>query len=143
MNSINDIVDIADLRLKEAEVLYENNLYDGCIYLVGYCVELLLKARIAMLLDLPNMFVTLGRDVIRPFKIHRLADLAIYAGLQKKLSESDNETFKRYWSLLISNWSEELRYEKCSSCTQEQAQNLLKAIKDEQNGIQKWIKEQL
>jgi len=106
-------------------------LHDGCIYLAGYCIELLLKARIAELLDMPNLFVTLGREIIRPFKIHKLAHLVIYAGLHRKLSESENETFKQYWSLLLSSWNEELRYKKCSSCTQEQAQELLNAIKDE------------
>ena len=143
MESVNDIIAIADLRLQEAQVLYDNNLYDGSVYLAGYCVELLLKARIAQLLDLPNLFVTMRKEIIRPFKIHKLADLAIYAGLHRKLSESEDETFKLYWSLLQSNWNEELRYKKCSSCTQEQAQQLINAIKDDQNGIQKWIKEQL
>lgn len=143
MEDIAEILKIAELRLKEAKILFDTDCYDGCIYLAGYSVELLLKARIAHILDLDNLFVSIGKDKIKPFKIHKLTDLALYAGLHKQISLETNETFKEYWSLLYSQWSEDLRYSKCGSCSKVRAENFLKAIEDSENGIKKWIEERL
>ena len=143
MENVEEIVKISELRLKEAKILFDNDCFDGSIYLAGYCVELLLKAKIAMLLNLDNLFVSVGKEKIKPFKIHKLTDLALYGGLHKQISEESNETFKEYWSLLYSQWSEDLRYSKCGSCTKARAKNILKAIEDPTNGIKKWIEEKL
>ena len=143
MENVEEIVKIAELRLKEANVLFDNDCFDGCIYLAGYCIELLLKAKIAMLLDLDNLFVSVGKEKIKPFRIHNLQNLALYAGLHKQISEETNETFKEYWSLLLSQWSEDLRYSKCGNCTKVRAENFLRAIEDSNNGIKRWIEEKL
>jgi HEPN domain-containing protein len=42
---------LAELRLEEAEALFEAGCYNGAVYLAGYVVELALKARICRLLD--------------------------------------------------------------------------------------------
>ncbi len=42
---------LSKLRLNEAKVLFENELYDGVKYLSGYVIELALKARICRILD--------------------------------------------------------------------------------------------
>jgi HEPN domain-containing protein len=47
-----DLRELSRLRLREAEVLYKAHLYDGCVYLAGYAVELALKARICRLLHI-------------------------------------------------------------------------------------------
>ncbi|HEX8410457.1 MAG TPA: hypothetical protein VF883_16450 [Thermoanaerobaculia bacterium] len=44
--------ELAYLRRREAQVLFDAELYDGARYLVGYVSELALKARISRLLDL-------------------------------------------------------------------------------------------
>lgn len=143
MDDIEEILKIADLRLKEAKILFENECFDGCIYLAGYCVELLLKAKIAKLLDLDNLFVSFGRDKVKPFKIHKLTDLVLYAGLHKQIAEEVDETFKRYWSLLITEWSKDLRYEKCGNCSRNKAKNFIEAIDNPTNGIKQWIEVRL
>jgi len=143
VENVQEIVKIAELRLKEAKILFDNDCFDGCIYLAGYCIELLLKAKIAMLLDLDNLFASVGKEKIKPFRIHKLLDLALYAGVYKQISEETNETFKEYWSLLYSQWSENLRYSKCGNCSKARAENFLKAIEDPTNGIKKWIEEKL
>lgn len=143
MENITEIKKLSETRLIEAELLFHNELYDGCIYLAGYSVELLLKAKIAELLDVPSLYVTMGKDKIKAFRIHKLTDLAIYAGLFRKISETENEAFKEYWSYVYSTWTEELRYEKCGSCTKEKAQKFLNSIRNPENGIKKWIEEQL
>lgn len=40
-----ELQQLARLRLREAEALFAAGLYDGCVYLCGYVVELALKAR--------------------------------------------------------------------------------------------------
>ncbi len=143
MEDINEIVAIAELRLKEAKILLEAECYEGCIYIAGYCVELLLKAKIAQLLDLDSLFVSIGKEKIKPFRIHKLTDLALYAGLQKQISVESNETFKKFWSLIYSQWSEDLRYKKCGSCSKKRAENFITAIEDPTNGIKQWIERKL
>lgn len=131
------------MRLKEAKILLQSAYYDGSIYLAGYCVELLLKAKIAQLLDLDSLFVSIGKEKIKPFRIHKLTDLALYAGLHKQISEETDETFKEFWSLIYSQWSEDLRYKKCGSCSKQRAENFIKAIEDPTNGIKQWIEGKL
>jgi len=143
VENIREIVKISELRLKEANILFDNDCFDGSIYLAGYSVELLLKAKIAQLLDLDSLFVSVGKEKLKPFRIHKLTDLALYAGLHKQISEETDETFKEYWSLVYSQWSEDLRYSKCGTCSKTRAKNFIKAIEDNSNGIKKWIEEKL
>ncbi len=42
--------ELSEVRLREAETLFEAELYDGCVYLCGYVVEAALKARICRVL---------------------------------------------------------------------------------------------
>lgn len=143
MDNVTEIVKLAETRLKEAKVLFDNQLYDGCIYLAGYSVELMLKAKIAQLLDLDDLFVNYENRVTRSFKVHRLQDLAMYAGLHNDISSGNNGTFDSYWSFIITVWSENLRYEKSGTCTQIDASNILTAIQDPQNGVLQWIRTRL
>jgi len=101
MDNVTEIVKLAETRLKEAKVLFDHQLYDGCIYLAGYSVELMLKAKIAQLLDLDDLFVNYENRVTRSFKVHRLQDLAMYAGLHNDISSGNNGTFDSYWSFII------------------------------------------
>ena len=46
-----ELKDLAELRLQEAEALFAAGLFDGAAYLAGYVVEFALKARICRVLD--------------------------------------------------------------------------------------------
>ena len=50
MASRKQLQDLARLRMREAETLFETGLYDGAAYLCGYVVESALEARICKLL---------------------------------------------------------------------------------------------
>ena len=52
MPTRNELKELAKLRLKEAETLFDAGLYDGAVYVCGYVIELALKARICKLLDI-------------------------------------------------------------------------------------------
>ena len=133
MDNLKEIRGLAETRLEESKVLFREGYYDGCIYLAGYTIEFLL-AKIAQLLDVPNLFVSFRKEKIKVFRSHIIRDLALYAGLHRLISEEENETFKDYWSLIYTQWSEDLRYRKKGTCTKSRAEDFLKAIEDPKNG---------
>ena len=133
---------LALVRLKEAESLLNQNHYDGCCYLAGYCLEMALKAVICRRMGKDDFFNILKSETSRAFKIHNLGELIILAGLQKNY-----EDLRTMFPILESNWyfvkdrirwSEQLRYQ--TGFTKTDAEAMLRAINDPQNGILKWLK---
>jgi hypothetical protein len=133
---------IATLRLKEAESLWAQEHYDGACYLAGYCLEMALKAVICRRMEKDDFFDILKSESVRSFKIHNLAELVILAGLQKKYEDlrAIDPDFRANWSFITDHirWSEQLRY--TTGFTKSDAEGMLKAINDPQNGILKWLK---
>ena len=133
---------IALLRLKEAESLLNQQHYDGCCYLAGYCLEMALKAVICRRMEKDNFFDILKSESVRSFKIHNLRELVILAGLQKRyeILSATNPDFEYNWVIIKDKirWSEQLRYQ--TGLTKSDAESMLKAINDPQNGILKWLK---
>jgi hypothetical protein len=133
---------IAILRLAEAESLLNQSHYDGCCYLAGYCLEMALKAVICRRMEKDDFFDILKSESVRSFKIHNLAELVILAGLQKKYEDFSaiNPDFESNWAVIKNQirWSEQLRYQ--TGFTKKNAEDMLKAINDPQNGILKWLK---
>lgn len=81
-------------------------------------------------------------ETLRAFKIHNLSELVILAGLStkyKQLNITNNILFS-YWEYIKNDikWSEQLRYQ--SGFTQSEAEKMINAINDPQNGILQWIK---
>jgi hypothetical protein len=142
MNATVNIYQIADTKLADAQLLFNNACYENALYLGGYCIELYLKAKICLLLDEPNFFSEgyTDKEVARSFKIHRLEHLLILAGLNAKMrvEKGSNSTIFKNWSLM-SIWSEKLRYETISTQTQQDVKFFLDAITDPKTGIKQWI----
>lgn len=143
MNNIQEIKELAELRIKEAELLFENGFYDGSIYLAGYSVELLLKAKICELLDVPDLFGGGATpEVLKSFKTHKLENLLTLSGRVRKLQndKKDNVQLFNNWSL-VCEWSEQKRYCSCGTCTKINAEKFLNAVTDKQNGIKSWLEQ--
>lgn len=107
-----DIVTLADSRLKEADYLLQQGMWDGAYYLAGYSVELLLKARVCKTLGIDDFFEfnKAKKELYRPYKVHDYQELIILSGLYPELVKAQADiTFKANWSL-ICNWGEESRY---------------------------------
>jgi len=126
------------MRLAEAEALLSADLYSGAYYLAGYSVECALKAAICkqtQQFDFPP-----GPDLKKTHYSHILGDLVRTAALDSELRRrrSENPVFDRHW-LLVTNWSEEKRYE--GNVSFNAAQNLIGAIKDPQEGVLPWIQQ--
>ena len=133
------IQQIAEKRLEEANILFQNNFYDGACYLAGYCIELALKATICRTLDSDTLF-TSNAELVRPFKTHNLEALMLYAGLKNKYENDKltNPTLMSSWSHITVSikWSEEFRYQEIGIRNQADTQQLLNAV----STILQWIK---
>jgi HEPN domain-containing protein len=135
----NELENLADIRIKEAEVLLTANCYHGAYYLVGYALECTLKACIAKQIkafDFPDKKLT------NDSYTHDLTKLLVTAGLKQALDEQEklNKDFKLNWAVAI-KWLEESRYE--YAIGEQDAQNLFNAITDNSSGILPWLKKYL
>ena len=134
---------IADNHLKAAELSFDAGLYENAIYVGGYCIECLLKARICDLLELDNLFDPLfeKKEMAKAFKTHDLVALFYLAGFKKKflVAKSSNLDLSTYWDYLCKNWSEQVRYDIVGSKTKADAADFLNAINNPLNGVKQWI----
>ena len=98
MTNPQEIKSLAKQRLKEAEILYENGMFDGAFYLAGYSVELTLKAKICEKLGIPNLFDETNLDtnsikgigeIRKTLKTHNLFTLLIFSGLKVKFDDNN------------------------------------------------------
>lgn len=125
-----DLQELSRLRIKEAKVLLDNNLYDGAYYLCGYSVECALKACIAKntkRFDFPD------KKVVSESHTHEIIKLVKIAGLELDLRNrlKNNQDFELNWTI-VKDWSEISRYRRNSRLD---ALDLYKAIVDRKNGI--------
>ena len=100
---------LAELRVKEAEVLLSQGFFDGAYYLLGYAVECAFKACIAkktQQFDFPP-----DRKTVEAIYQHLPATLLKAAGLEveHRLEAQANSAFDNNWKI-VQNWSEKFRY---------------------------------
>ena len=132
-----DFMRLTDLRIKEAQVLCDNNCYEGAYYLAGYAVECALKACIAkktQQYDFPPSVKT-----IRNMYTHALETLIEESGLKQDRmdEEKKNPEFATNWAI-VKDWSEEKRYN--TEVDKKTAGDLLHAITDQDCGVMEWLK---
>ena len=69
--------DLARIKLTEAGALYDAGLFDGCVYLCGYVVELALKARVCATLGVSE-YPERGSRLKDGFRTHDFDDLSFW-----------------------------------------------------------------
>jgi len=132
----NDFQKLADIRVKEAKVLLDNQCFDGAYYLLGYAVECALKSCISKQFkehDFPDL------QTVRDSYTHSLQKLLRVAVLEQNM-QNDWQTYPRLllnWRL-VTKWSEQYRYQ--HSITQFAAQELYDAVTENQTGVLSWLK---
>jgi HEPN domain-containing protein len=130
-----DFQGLAERRLREARVLYDNRLYSGAYYLGGYAVECALKACICKKTrkgDFPRDRQAL--DNIFTHDLERLIKGAELNNPHKDKMDAD-QAFAVNWAT-VKDWSEEARYQ---VHTQKKARDFLQAIDDPTTGIMAWL----
>jgi len=99
MIPIQELKKLVSARLKDAEVLYNGKRYDGAVYLCGYAVELILKAKICKTLKWTEFPSTSGEfQGLQSFKTHRLDMLLRLSGQEVKIKTA----YFADWSIVAS-----------------------------------------
>jgi hypothetical protein len=120
------------MRLEDAIMLFNNNLYDGAFYIAGYALELTFKAKICECLKIDEFYHlhAAKSDFSKVFLVHNLNRLLILSGLYT-VYETDKLTDSRLmlaWSTAI-KWSENNRYDKRGTHVSREVQDFINAIK--------------
>lgn len=131
-----ELEQLADLRLKEAKILFDNKAYQGAFYLCGYSIECAFKACIAKSFnanEFPNKKLVNDAYVHNLDTLSKLSNLSLYL----KTDMQKDPDLEVNWSI-VKDWSESFRYkfliEKIA------AQQLIEAVENGQSGILQWIK---
>lgn len=122
-------------RLEEAEILTNNDCFSGAYYLAGYGIECALKACIAKKTwqyDYPPY-----PKVVQNIYTHDFEKLVKAAGLEDELKNDrkSNMALDANWNI-VEKWSEEFRYRIVDD---KNAQAMIDAINNKNNGVLKWI----
>lgn len=113
-------------KLKDAEVLLENGRYDGSVYLCGYVIELILKARTCRTLKWSELPETNSEfKNLQSFKTHNLDVLLNLSGLEKKIKIN----YFLDWSI-VNQWNPEMRYADVGNISAEEAEEMIKAVRN-------------
>ena len=127
---------LSEQHLADAQVLLDQERWPGAYYLAWYSVECALKACMAKLTkvhDFPD------RDFARDIYTHKLVILVGLAELEQARIEKCrvSPAFDLNWRQ-VKGWSEESRYDTTKG--EQEAQDLVRAISDNQEGVLQWIK---
>ncbi len=132
----NDLEKLADIRVKEAQVLLDADYYHGAYYLAGYALECTLKACIAKQVkafDFPD------KKHVQDSYTHDFDKLLKISNLKQKLGHEEDRSvaFKLNWSV-VKDWSEEARYD--CTITKIKAEEFIDAMTDNESGVLPWLK---
>lgn len=148
MNTPDEILELVGQRIREAQILIDNDEADGAFYLAGYSVELMLKWKVCENFEIPNLYSEESPPQIEGVKklkdatyTHDLYSLLLFSGLRKKFDKekAKNEKIQKANSLLFSCWNEKVRYRPCGHKRTKDVEDLLSLLTDKKNGLIKWI----
>ena len=129
MSTRRELQQLACLRLREAEALFNSGCHDGSAYLCGYFVELALKAAICATLgvaDYPD-------DRLKgAFKTHDFDDLKLLAGMEQAFTATTGVLTN--WSI-ASKWRSRRRYEPEGSYDEAASKEILEAVRSYPDGV--------
>jgi HEPN domain-containing protein len=130
-----DLEKLAQVRLEDSLFLFQAGRSSSAYYLVGYAVELALKACISKLIQ-PNVIPE--KAFVNAIYTHSLGNLLSIAGLLPEFNADAKADvqFAANWAI-VSKWTEESRYEFWDSAA---AATLLQAVHEPNHGVFQWVK---
>jgi HEPN domain-containing protein len=131
-----DFQRLSEEKLADAKALLRAKRYSAAYYIAGYSVECALKACIARQTkryDFPDK-----KRAIDSYS-HNVEQLIGVAGVNVDLDRDvkQNERFKANWAS-VREWNSEVRYERHS---RKEAEDLVGALGDEQEGVLAWLRQ--
>ena len=126
---------IAEARLSDASLLLIHRRFSSAYYLSGYAVELALKACVSRQFrqdEIPD------KVLIKRVLTHQFPELVSLAGLASELKgeQEVDPAFQANWGI-VNEWESDSRYDMIDAIS---AQQMLKAIADDQHGVMQWIR---
>ena len=121
----NELLEISKARLRDSEILFHSDRYDGAIYLCGYALEIRLKLRICKTLGWPGYpFTRKEFENFQRFKTHKLDILLKLSGIEDKIKRN----FLADWSV-AATWDPEARYKPVGTATQGDALAIIESTR--------------
>lgn len=112
---------VAKARLRDAKALLRARRYDGAVYLVGYAVEIALKARTCISLRWPTFPESQKEfEGLQSFKTHKLSVLLHLSGREETIKGS----LFAEWSA-VASWDPETRYRPAGSSGKMEAELMI------------------
>jgi HEPN domain len=126
---------IADSKMEDAILLFNNGRFSNAYYLAGYAVEIALKACIAKHVQADTIP---DKQFILDAHSHSFAKLVGTAGLTAELKAEQNRDseFHANWGI-ANEWNTASRYDATDKST---VHYLVNAIADPNHGVLRWIK---
>ncbi|MCP4350167.1 MAG: hypothetical protein GY795_32220 [Desulfobacterales bacterium] len=116
---------IGRARLRDTEILYNNRRYDSSVYLCGYAIEVVLKARICRTLKWAGYPSTRSEfQNYQSFRTHNLDVLLRLSGLESKIKTQ----YIAEWSAIVV-WEPEVRYRAIGTASRNEALNMIESAK--------------
>ena len=131
-----DLQRLAELRLRDAQLLFGAGAYEGSYYLAGYAIECALKACVAKQIrefDFPE------KRLVERSYTHNLTQLLEVSEVKVRFDEAaaGDEALRLRWGI-IKDWSEASRY--TIGTTEKAAHDMLLAVGDGATGVLAWLK---
>lgn len=126
---------IAESKIRDARLLFENSRYSSAYYLYGYGIEFGLKACIARLMVAETVP---DPSVLKGFLDHNYMRLVGLAGLAEPLKvERKKAQFDSRWAI-VTEWSVEARYDLVDAVTATAMQD---AVENSDDGVMRWLRQ--
>jgi HEPN domain-containing protein len=126
-----ELQQLAELRLEDAEALLASGQWAAAYYLLGYCVECALKACVAKQFrsdEVPD------RKLVNSFYTHRLDELLSISGAKPMLDNrvQGDSNFDDNWNTAC-GWNESARYNLL--ITEARAREMYEAVANSTSGF--------
>lgn len=118
-------------RYKDARALLKAERWGGAIYLGGYVIECLLKARIVM--------EKKRSSLPREYWHHDLFRLMDVSRVTWELAMNQNRAIQAYMTLIAANWDVTMRYGSTQRVDRRQANDFLEAVRK----VSRWLRDSL
>ena len=116
-------------RYKDAQALFKAKRWGGAVYLGGYVIECILKAKILMNLG--------SKNLPKDYWHHDLEKLVRLAGIERRLAEPQNRELRLRMRLILGEWMVTMRYGSLQLIDQHAAYRFLKAVQE----VKRWVRE--
>jgi HEPN domain-containing protein len=129
---------LAEDRVLDAQALFAAGRWSGAFYLIGYAVECGLKACVLARVGADPEVVYEDRKFSNDAWTHDIERLVVIADIKavRDADASANVALDANWQW-VKDWSEEARY---AQKGQPEAQRLINAVTDLNNGVMQWIR---